>query len=620
MMMIRASMGMGMMGMPAMNPMMSMGMMNPMAMMMMRAAAGQVAAGVVQTEAQKKDDIRAEGRKEKLLRDLDEASAELEARAPEKRKGVFADAEPSRPRSPAGRDDDRERGEDHRGGRSERASASSSTAAVSGTQDSAAATAAAPEAPPEVPRCHLHPPKKPNAKCKFCQRALAAQQQQQQGAKGAAGGDEGSKAAASSSERSREESTEDYSRRTFNCSPMLKDQIFGSTYFKSLLSLSSLEELIEEIGRFADTLDVYNVGSMVSPSCFICQVYRLFTLPQAEDMEEVIEMLIDTSKAPVVRCAGLLYMRFVVTASHLWEKMEEYLFDDMEIRIIEPRETKPKWNTIGEYVEALLVSDKYFSTPLPRLPVKVRTHLEKECAPLSNYRKRMAANLQTFRKLRVPSLPVEVCLDGHWSPGKAKEYAGRSRRKLVVELDDGKEVSVHLGKVVLREEEASDRSGSASGSDAEDGRRRRSRSRRRGGKESSGERDWSRWKGKAEEDLLSELRERAKEEAVCGHGKVYARRPFTVEEGLWRKEPETRVSMLGDDGSGGGDSHRRVSSSAPKEKSEEEKRRSREEDEARQRRQREIFEKYGSSSKATASRTTTPGGLDLLAPDVLRLG
>lgn len=419
---------------------------------------------------------------------------------------------------------------------------------------------------------------------------------------------ERSAAAASSGAGHHEPATEDYSRRTFNCSPMLKDQIFGSTYFKSLLNITALEDLVDEIARYADTLDVYNAGSTVYPSCFICQVYRLFTLPQAEDMDEIVEMLVDNSKAPVVRCAGFLYMRFVVAPSHIWEKMEEYLFDEMEVGIVEPRATKPTYSTIGEYVEGLLVNDKYFSTPLPRIPVKVRHHLERELAPIQQYRKRMAANLKTFRSKRIANLPVEVCIDGNWLPGMAKDYAGRGlRRKLLVELNDGESVTVHMGKVVLRED--NDRSGSEG--ESEDGRRR-SRSRRRS------ERDWSRWKGKDEIEMLEELREKAREEAVCGYGKAYARRPLTVEEGLWRKEPEMRVSMLGDDPQS---THsRRTPESTPKEQSAAEVRRIREEEEARHRKMREIYEKYGSASKATASKASAVSNKDLDEPDVLRLG
>merc|ERR1711920_1139374 len=108
--------------------------------------------------------------------------------------------------------------------------------------------------------------------------------------------------------------------------------------------------------------------------------------------------------------------------------------------------------TIGEYVESLLVREKYFSTPLPRIPVKVRQMLEKELAPLPQYRKRMEANRRAFKSMRVADLPVEVVVNGGWQMGLAKELVGRPAiaRKIRVKLDDGGDVNVHLGKVVLR--------------------------------------------------------------------------------------------------------------------------------------------------------------------------
>merc|ERR1719424_228054 len=128
---------------------------------------------------------------------------------------------------------------------------------------------------------------------------------------------------------------------------------------------------------------------------------------------------------------------------HLFEKLEEYLFDSMELTYTENGQSVK--STIGGYVEGLLSKVKYFGTPLPRLPVKARQGLERELAPLPQYRKRLEANQQTFKKVRINDLPVEVCIDGTWLCGTAKGYAMSTRRKLRVTLEDGKDVSVHLG-------------------------------------------------------------------------------------------------------------------------------------------------------------------------------
>jgi len=550
----------------------------------------------------------AEGKKEQLLRELEQAGAELEARGPEratawdkgKRKWVMSEvAGSSRPRSPG-----HSRGEGDRDQGDE----------AGATQEGVGSSGSAGGGEEAVPRCHLHPPKKPNAKCKFCQRALAATAAATQKSASPAPARSESQAQPEAKAKANED-VEDYSRRSFNCSPMLKDQILGSHYFKNLLNLTALDDLVSEIGRFADTFDVYNAGSTVSPSCFICQVYRLFTLPQAEDIEEVLA-LVETAETPVVRCAGFLYMRFVVPPAHLWEKMEEYLFDDMALQIPADHSGGKTWNTIGEYVEGLLSSDRYYNTPLPRIPVKVRQALERELAPLPQYRKRMEANQKTFRTKRIANLPVEVRVEGSWVPGLARDYIGRARRKIAVKLEDGRSVTTHLGKVVLREDGAESASGGeSSGEEGGKKRGKRSRSRRRG----ASERDWSRWKGKDETEMVEEFRERHREEAVCGYGKAYARRPFTVEEELWRREPETRVSMLGDDGTS---QHRRPSSDGlSQEVSAALQRRTREEQAAYAQRMKEIYEKYGSASKSSAS-SAAGGGLakEIDGPDVLRLG
>merc|ERR1719343_1009146 len=81
--------------------------------------------------------------------------------------------------------------------------------------------------------------------------------------------------------------------------------------------------------------------------------------------------------------------------------------------------------TVGEYVESLLIKDKYYNSPLPRIPVKVRQTLDKELAPLPQYRKRMEANRITFREVKIQDTPVEACVDGRWVSGQAKELVGR---------------------------------------------------------------------------------------------------------------------------------------------------------------------------------------------------
>ncbi|CAK0873116.1 unnamed protein product [Prorocentrum cordatum] len=90
-----------------------------------------------------------------------------------------------------------------------------------------------PPAEAEAPKCHLHSAKKPNPKCKFCQRSMI--RREASAAEKVAGSRKPQELAPELTGRN--EDVEDYSRRTFNCSPMLKEQILQSSYFKSLLDI-----------------------------------------------------------------------------------------------------------------------------------------------------------------------------------------------------------------------------------------------------------------------------------------------------------------------------------------------------------------------------------------------
>ncbi|CAK0883244.1 unnamed protein product [Prorocentrum cordatum] len=256
--------------------------------------------------------------------------------------------------------------------------------------------------PPEVKRCHLH--KKPNKACKFCQRFSQAQSAATQAAPQTAAAKTG---AGGTSEES--------GKPTFSCSPMLKDQILKSSYFKSLLdNAGTVDALAEEISGFADDLDVYQAGSTTSPSVFFCCVFRLFTL---EHTVEELHWLLDHSESVPVRCAACLFARFSLRPDRLWDTLEEYMLDDQDLgdfRVKQP--SLPP--TVGEYVESLLTKDKYFGTPLPRLPVVVRRKLEEHLAPLSQYRKRAQANQHEMRLFQKPGTPVEVCHKGEWVGGR----------------------------------------------------------------------------------------------------------------------------------------------------------------------------------------------------------
>jgi len=570
-------MGLPMMGMPMMGmPMMGMPMMNMQQMMQGGQMAGaSVPAGAAQagsvsgspgggpaplgTPPERPEVLE---RKEHLLHDLQQAAIELAHKQYAEEQNELRQK----------RDRSRSRDEDRR----------------HSAQDEAGKEDGKEEAPPP---CHLHPAKKPNAKCKFCQRASKGCKAAPKKGKEEAGEGKDHKEEHGGQGKLKKDmdDEEDYSRRTFNCSPILKDQILGSSYFKSMLQLTTIDEIIEEIKNYADTLDVYNSGSSTSPSNFVCQVYRIFTLPEAEDLNQ-LQVILENS-TPTVRCAGLIYLRFVVPPAKLFDKLEEYLFDEMELKYQEAGRSVT--TTIGEYVEGLLGKEKYFGRPLPRVPVKVKHQLEKELAPISQYRKRMEAHMKNNIK-KIAGTPVEVFHDGQWVPGTAQDFVGRvvKGRKVKVELENAQEVNVHMGKVVLRDEggKAEDRGDDKESGDDKSGsedegkkkrKRRSSRSRSRR-KSRSPSLDWCRYKGSQDKDLLEALRERAREEAVCSYGKTYSRssRPVTTTEG------GDKSSRSDNKDSGGGEFRSKMRQ---------------EEEEEHKRRMRDIYEKYGNQKAATSN-------------------
>lgn len=476
------------------------------------------------------------------------------------------------------------------------------------------------EAPPlekEAPkRCHLH--KKPSKTCKICRR-WSEQQQQQEPTQASAVPPKKADASQASKPGAAADASTSYSssKPVFNCGAMLKDQILKSSYFKTLLNITTVDALIEEIYQFADSVDIYQLGSTTAPSVFLCCVFRLFTL---EHTEEELQFLLDHPRSICARCVGFLFIRFAERPDTLWDALGEYVLDEMDFRSIGGKEVGLP-ASVGEYVEMLLMKEKYFGTPLPRLPMTVRRKLEEKLAPLPQYRKRTQVNRRAIKQFRERGTLVEVCEEGHWRRGTILEFEGRCpwRLKLAIALEDKRETVAHIGKVILRDPDAS--SGSESGHRRER-RRRRSRSRsRRAARQGSP--DWSRSKGKSDARMVQELREQAKDEAVCASGKEYTKRPMGFEAGLAvrREQGTAETQLIQEDTFSSLERRQQRSKRLSKEEEEERDRAQQRRVDGEQERQRKlmtIFEKYGRQTGGAGSGQGR--GVDVEAPDVMRLG
>eukprot|EP00971_Amphidinium_carterae_P078828 1559647-Amphidinium_carterae.1 len=163
--------------------------------------------------------------------------------------------------------------------------------------------------------------------------------------------------------------------------------------------------------------------------------------------------LLENKDSPYIRCCGFLYIRFGCAPEKLWDHLGEYCLDEQEF---EPSKSQPSFTmTIGEYVEALLMDEKYYYTNLPRIPVAVKKKIEERVAPISQYRRRAIANAKVLPLFQEPNTPVEAHIHGEWVECVAVALDERmpSRICLRVRLPSGAEDSVQIGKVLLCDDE-----------------------------------------------------------------------------------------------------------------------------------------------------------------------
>jgi len=323
-----------------------------------------------------------------------------------------------------------------------------------------------------------------------------------------------------------------------------------------------------------------------------------------------LHQLLETRDWPYIRCCGFLYIRFGCASEKLWDQLGDYTLDDQEF--VPSKEQSNFVITIGEYVESLLMDERYYYTALPRVPVGVKKKIEEQLAPLPQYRRRTQANKKNLHLFREPGTWVEACVDsGDWVPGTVVQLVeGIPTRIMVrVKLEDGREGTHHLGKVIL-----GDRRGARD--------RSRSRSPRRGaGRENSP--DWSRHHGKSQAEMVKELRERQRERAVCSSGKDYARKPIGFMSGLALKrdigvastrlrEEETYAPRQVE--------HRKQMTEEEEMEERKKLRESEFQDQEKRQLMQKLYEKYGSTAPPAPKNSGPTALTGEEQPEVLRLG
>lgn len=459
----------------------------------------------------------------------------------------------------------------------------------------------------EKMKCHLHKKVKPG--CKFCQKHqdlltdVQRRTSETEEAKSRDRGRRGRKPDRAISEvrdaDSRRGPVELASMKTYGFSGLLQTHIVECAHFKSLLTLETFEQLMDETYQFANSVEPYMANSNTLPSALFCCLYRFFTL--GLDSRQ-LRRLIESQESPYIRCLGLLYVRFGLPHDQLLGWLTEYLLDDEEFK---PSPDSEWRTTVGEYAENLLREDKYYNTVLPRLPMVTKRQVEEKLAPLAQNRKRMKANKEIIDTFKDPGTKVECNIGGEWIRGTLIELEEDvpTRPKIRARLDDGSEEYVHLGKVILT-----------------GGQRGRSRSRGRRGmghgrsRSRSPHVDWCRDKGRSDKDLIDEMRSREREKAVCSTGKDYARKPvgYKAACALPREQGQASYRLMEEETFVPMSRQKRPRTPSPE--SQQYGRRPSAEHQARMQ---QLFEKY-SSAKGFGEDRRQDDGVD--RPDMLRLG
>lgn len=460
----------------------------------------------------------------------------------------------------------------------------------------------------EAKKCHLH--KKPKAGCKFCKKHQELVDEAKDKANEAAGKGGRDRRKGRRPDRAISEDREADGRRgplelanskTFGFSGLLQTHVVECAHFKSLLTLETFEQLVDETYQFANSVEPYMANSGTLPSALFCCLYRFFTM--GLDGRQ-LRRLIDSQESPYIRCCGFLYVRFGLPHEQQVQWLGEYVLDDEDFK---PSPDSEFRTTIGEYVEGLLSQDKYYNTVLPRLPMVTKRQVEERLAPLGQNRKRMKANKEIIDNYREAGTKIEANIGGDWLSGTIIELEEDvpTRPKARIRMDDGSEEYVHLGKVIL-----SDRRGRSprrtGGYGGGGGGRSRSRS--------AGRTDWTRDKGRSDKDLIDELRNREREKAVCSSGKDYARKPvgYKAACALPREQGAASYRLMEEETFVPMSRQRRARTPSPEREAA-----GRRPSAEHQARMQQLFEKYGNAKGSTEERRADDG---VDRPDVMRLG
>eukprot|EP00928_Gymnodinium_smaydae_P061133 TRINITY_DN4528_c0_g2_i1.p1 TRINITY_DN4528_c0_g2~~TRINITY_DN4528_c0_g2_i1.p1 ORF type:complete len:639 (-),score=49.49 TRINITY_DN4528_c0_g2_i1:67-1983(-) len=232
---------------------------------------------------------------------------------------------------------------------------------------------------------------------------------------------------------------------TYNLNSKLRCQILRSPYYKSL-ALKSFEDILGEIYHHADHAEPYSVTVRgEEPSTLFCCLYHLFTLKIGRSE---LRDLLHHQGSPFIRATGFLYVRYGCEPRSLMHWCRDLLFDTE--RFFPSCEKNVEWN-LGEWVAAMIESDKYYGTVLPRIPASFKLESGPLLLQMKKLRQLYARNVQDLHCFRSRGTRLQVMLNADWIEGtlvSLKEDRPTCIRCIV--KVDARTYELPLGMVILK--------------------------------------------------------------------------------------------------------------------------------------------------------------------------
>ena len=118
-----------------------------------------------------------------------------------------------------------------------------------------------------------------------------------------------------------------------NLNSLLRSNISSSPYYRDLMQMRDLNVMISEMERSVTNAETWAIGAQAVPSSFFCCLHKLMSMNLNGilfSINEVLQLrvLLEYKQNPLIRCVGLLYLRYAIDPNFLWAWMKKYILDE----------------------------------------------------------------------------------------------------------------------------------------------------------------------------------------------------------------------------------------------------------------------------------------------------